>query len=220
MAPGVCPAGAIFCADFEEASGPPTGATLADPDESSNTTFAQLMTLDKTAPFDGAQSLKVTSPGAFHYRMLGVAVPATFWVRLYIKSDQDIGQDGHNAFFVAMTDPNYHNSMHSVEVSEQFTCILLNEHDTLFPTGTTCGVNKALPKNMWHCMEAMFDGATGSVQVFANGTMIVDAPAWAPAKAAFNTFEFGYANYHDPAASVWYDDVVVAATRVGCPPAP
>jgi len=218
--PGGCPTGAIFCADFEEASGLPPGATFQDPDESGGGAKfgdANLMTLDTTAPHAGAQSLKVTSPGAFHYRMLGVTVPQTFWVRLFIKSDQDIGQDGHNAFFIAMTDPNYHTSTHSVEVSEQFTCILLNEHDTLFPTGTTCAANKALPKNMWHCMEAKFDGSTGDVQVFANGTMIVNAPAWAPAKAAFNTFEFGYANYHDPAASVWYDDVAIATSRVGCP---
>ena len=98
-------------------------------------------------------------------------------------------------------------------MSEQFTCIILNEHDTLFPTGTTCGANAALPKNTWHCMEAKFDGATGDVQVFANKTLIVDAAAWPPAQAAFTTFELGYANYHDPAASVWYDDVVVPPTR-------
>jgi hypothetical protein len=217
VSPGACPANAIFCSGFE-ASGLPAGATFQDPDESSGgTTFAQVMTLDTVMPFDGAQSLKVTSPGPFTFRMLGVAVPATFWVRLFIKSDQDIGQEGHNAFFQAMTDPNYHSSTHSVEVSEQYTCIILNDHDTLFPTANTCTNNTALAKNTWHCMEASFDGATGDVQVFADGAQIINAPAWAPAKAAFNTFEFGYANYHPPAASVWYDDVVVAPTRVGCP---
>jgi hypothetical protein len=66
-------------------------------------------------------------------------------------------------------------------------------------------------------MEAKFDGATGDVQVFANKALIIDATAWAPAKAAFNTFEFGFANYHDPGGTIWYDDVVVAPARVGCP---
>jgi hypothetical protein len=219
--PGGCPADMIFCTGFEM-SGMPTGATFQDPDESGGGTVKfgtpMVMTLDTTAPFDGAQSLKVTSAGPFTFRMLGVAVPATFWVRLHIKSDQDIGQEGHNAFFQAMTDANYHNSTHSVEVSEQFGCIVLNDHDTLFPTGTTCAANTALPKNTWHCMEAMFDGTTGNVQVYANGTKIIDAVAWAPAVgAAFKEFEFGYANYHDPAASVWYDDVAIAPTRIGCP---
>jgi hypothetical protein len=215
---GACPSGAIFCADFEQASGLPAGAVLAAPDETGGgATFDTLMKLDTVAPFDGKQSLAVTSPGAFHYRMLGVTVPSAFWVRLYIKSDQDIGQPGHNAFFVAMTGPDYHNSMTSVEVAEQYSCILLNQHDMLFPTGTTCTVNTALAKNTWHCMEAQFDGVNGNVQVFANKTQIVNATSWMPAKANFNTFEFGYANYHEPAATVWYDDVAIATSRIGCP---
>jgi hypothetical protein len=172
--------------------------------------------LDTTGPYAGTKSFKVNSPGAFHFRMLGVTVPQTFWIRVHIKSDQDIGQDGHNAFIQAMTDPNYHNSTHSVEISEQFGCIILNDHDALFPTGNTCTVNTALAKNTWHCMEAFFDGATGNVQVYANGTQIINATAWANAKAAFNTVEFGYANYHDPAANVWYDDVAIGTTRLGC----
>ncbi len=219
VSPGACPANAYFCSGFEEASGLPQGATFEDPDESGGgTTFDKVMTLDKTAPYDGAQSLKVTSPDGFSFRMVGVAVPTnSFWVRLFVKSDQDIGQDGHNAFFQAMTDPNYHNSTHSVEVAEQFTCVLLNEHDALFPSGNTCGANKALAKDTWHCMEAKFDGTTGDVQVYADKTLIVDATGWASAKAAFNTFEFGFAYYHGPARSIWYDDVVVAPERVGCP---
>jgi hypothetical protein len=212
-----CPAGAIFCADFEEASGPPTGATLEAPDETGGgATFATLMALDTMSPYDGKQSLMVTSPGSFHFRMLGVTVPASFWVRLYIKSDQDIGQPDHNAFFVAMTDPNYHNSATSVELSEQFSCVLLNQHDALFPTGNTCTVNTALVKNTWHCMEAQFDGVNGNVQVFADNTQIINAMSWMPAQATFNTFEFGYGNYNAPGATVWYDDVAIATTRVGC----
>ena len=219
VSPGTCPADAYFCSGFEEASGLPQGATFQDPDESGGgTTFDQVMALDKTAPFDGAQSLKVTSTGSFSFRMLGVAVPTnTFWVRLFIKSDQDIGQDGHNAFLEAMTNPNYHDSTSRVEIAEQFTCVLLNEHDALFPAGNTCGANKALPKDTWHCLEAMFDGTTGDVQVFADKTQIINATAWAPAKAAFTTFEFGFATYHGPGRNIWYDDVVVAPTRVGCP---
>jgi hypothetical protein len=217
-AAGACPPGAIFCADFEEASGPPTGATLEAPDETGGgATFDTLMKLDTVAPFDGKQSLAVTSPGSFHFRMLGVTVPASFWVRLYIKSDQDIGQPSHNAFFQAMTDANYHNSTTMVELAEQYSCVLLNQHDATFPAGTTCSTNTALAKNTWHCMEAQFDGTTGNVQVFADKTQIINAMAWAPAKATFTTFEFGYGNYNTPGATVWYDDVAIATTRVGCP---
>jgi hypothetical protein len=200
-------------------------AAIQDPDEygiafgDSTNAFS----LDTTGAFAGSKSFHVNSPSAFHYRMLGVTVPKTFWVRLHIKSDAAIGQEGHNAFFVAMTDPNYHNSTHSVEVSEQFNCIILNDHDTLYPTGNSCGANSALSANTWHCMEAMFDGATGNVQVYADGTQIINVAAWPNAMATFNTLEFGYADYHDmpvqnpPPTNVWYDDVAVAPTRIGCP---
>jgi hypothetical protein len=213
-----CPAGALFCADFEEASGPPTGATLQAPDETGGgATFDTLMKLDTVAPFAGKQSLAVTSPGSFHFRMLAVPVPSSFWVRLYIKSDQDIGQPDHNAFFEAMTDPNYHNSATTVELSEQFSCLILNEKDSLFPAGNTCTVNTALAKNVWHCMEANFDGVNGNVQVYADKTKIIDAMSWAPAKATFNTFEFGYGNYNAPGATVWYDNIAITTTQLGCP---
>jgi hypothetical protein len=216
-ATGFCPTDHIFCADFEEASGLPTGASLAAPDESS-TTFgtAGFMVLDTAGAYAGNQSLKVTSPGSFHFRMVKVTVPQTFWVRMYIKSDQDIGQPDHNAFFEAMTDPDYHKNT-GVELSEQFSCLLLNKSDTLFPTGTACGPATALAKNVWHCMVAQFDGATGNVQVFAEKTQIINAVAWAPAKAAFNTFEFGYGNFNSPGASVWYDNIAITTAPLSCP---
>lgn len=213
-----CPSGAIFCADFEEASGLPMGATLQAPDETGGgATFETLMKLDTMAPYAGKQSLAVSSPGVFHYRMVGVTVPSAFWVRLFIKSDQAIGQPEHNSFFQAMTDPNYHNSKTSLELSEQYSCLVLNEHDALFPKETTCAANTALSKDTWHCMEANFDGVNGNVQIYADKVKIIDAMSWMSAKADFNTFEFGYANYHSPGATVWYDNVAIATSRIGCP---
>lgn len=216
-ASGFCPMDHIFCADFEEASGLPSGAVMAAPDEST-TPFGtpDFMVLDTTDPFAGRQSLKVTSPGSFHFRMIGVTVPTSFWVRLYIKSDQDIGQPDHNAFFEAMPTPDYHPKL-GVEVAEQFACLLLNQSDTLFPTGTACGLATALPKNVWHCMVAQFDGVNGNVQVFVDQTRIINAVNWAPAQKTFTTFEFGYGNFNSPGASVWYDNVVITTTPLTCP---
>jgi Cip1-like, core domain len=151
--------------------------------------------------------------------MLSVPVPKTFWARLYMRSDVDIGQEGHNAYFAAMTALKYSESTNTVEFSEQFNCVQLNEHDSLYPmsdsSGKTCA-GPALPKNTWHCLEAMYDGATGNVQIYANGTKIVDAMGWARAKATFANFEFGFADYHGPGRNVWYDDVAVGPSRIGC----
>ena len=222
-ATGFCPSGAIFCADFEEASGVPMNnpvgtATFEDPDQYGSTfdgTMA-VMALDTTDPYDGKQSLKIDPGESGKFRTLAVAVSATFWIRLYIKSDQAIGQTNHNSFFAAGIDPNYHNA-NNVELSEQFGCILLNKSDSLFPTGNTCGVNTALSANSWHCMAAQFDGTTGNVQVFAGTTQIINAQGWAPAKETFTTFSFGYLEYNPNNATVWYDDVVVSTQPLSCP---
>ncbi|MES1208559.1 MAG: hypothetical protein ABUS79_21685 [Pseudomonadota bacterium] len=220
---GFCPSGAIFCADFEEASGVPSNApvgtaTFADPSEYGKTFGAPspVMELDKTAPYAGTQSLKVDPSSGFSVRTLSVTVPQTFWVRLYIKSDKAIGQPDHNSFFGAGIDPDYSKGKF-VEVSEQFNCVLLNQSDALYPTGTACGANTALTANEWHCMAAQFDGATGNVQVFSGTTKIIDAVAWTPAKQAFTTFSFGYFAYNANSATVWYDNVVVSASPLSCP---
>lgn len=220
---GFCPSGAIFCADFEEASGVPSNApvgtaTFADPSEYGKMFSGAnaVMALDTTAPYAGAQSLKVDPSSGFSVRTLSVTVPQTFWVRLYIKSDKAIGQPDHNSFFGAGLDPDYSKGKF-VELSEQFNCILLNQSDALYPAGTTCGANTALTANDWHCMAAQFDGATGNVQVFSGTTKIIDAVAWAPAKQAFTTFSFGYFAYNANSATVWYDNVVVSASPLSCP---
>jgi hypothetical protein len=218
---GFCPAGAIFCADFEESSGVPMNspmgtATFEDPSEYGWTfggTTMAAMQLDTASPYDGKQSLKVNAPSGFAIRTLAVAVPATFWVRLYIKGT--IGAQDHNSFFAAGTSPIY-SSANNVELSEQFGCILLNKSDSLYPTGTTCGVNTALTGTDWHCMAAQFDGTTGNVQVFVGTTQIINAQGWAPAQETFNTFSFGYFAYNEP-ATVSYDDVVVSASPLSCP---
>ncbi|HSS38839.1 MAG TPA: hypothetical protein VLT58_08725 [Polyangia bacterium] len=220
---GFCPSGAIFCADFEEASGVPSNApvgtaTFLDPSEYGKTFGGSMavMELDKTGAYAGTQSLKVDPSSGFSVRTLSVSVPQTFWVRLYIKSDKAIGQPDHNSFFGAGLDPDYSKGKF-VELSEQYNCVLLNASDSTYPAGTTCGANTALTANEWHCMAAQFDGATGNVQVFSGATKIIDAAAWTPAKEAFTTFSFGYFAYNANSATVWYDNVVVSASPLSCP---
>jgi hypothetical protein len=219
---GFCPPGAIFCADFEEASGPPVSnpvgtASFQDPNESGATFGSGVMDLDAgNSPFDGKQSLRIDPSSGVSVRTLAVAVPATFWVRLYMKSDLAIGQLNRNSFFGAGTDPVYTMGNY-VELSEQYGCVLLNKNGMLFPTGTTCGANSALAANSWHCVTAEFDGTTGNVHVYSGATQIINAAAWAPAIEAFNSFSFGYFAYNPNGATVWYDDVVISASPLSCP---
>ncbi|KYF81214.1 hypothetical protein BE17_36295 [Sorangium cellulosum] len=179
------------------------------------------MEIDASIFHAGAHSLHVKPGGSgYDWRMLSVPAPGPkFWARLYVRSSVDIGQAEHNAFFQAMTGNGDPNEGHNVEVAEQFCQILLNLHDALvLQEGATsmCGSGTKLPANTWHCMEAYFDGTQGDVQVYANGTKIIDKAGWE--KLDFKTFSFGYLGFHGPARSMWYDDVAVAPERIGCAP--
>jgi hypothetical protein len=216
--PDFCPSNATFCSGFETVTaGPPAGATL----QVYTGMFSDVMAIDTTVANTGHQSLKVlsgTSVSAF--RMLSVPIPgSTFWVRLYARSDSVFGNTtaNHNSFFQAMVGTTPTSS--AVQVAEQFCQVLLNASDSLFPTGLSecSATGPSLAANQWHCMEAFFDGPNGNVQVYGDGSKMIDAAGWAPAKLTFATFAFGFAQYSGPARTVWYDDVAVGPTRIGCP---
>jgi hypothetical protein len=221
---GACPPDATFCSSFEDA-GLPAGSMFQPAYQASM--WMMFMTLDKTMYNSGKQSLEITKPTSegYYYETLSVPTPSpVFWVRVYMQSDVDFGQLGHNSFFSAVAgngDPNND----QMEVSEQDCQVLLNHKDTLSFSGDStsgsCGMcpcphgGTVLPANMWHCVETFFDGTNGVVKVYANGQMIIDEEH-AP-KIAYGSLNFGYEQYHGPERTMWFDDVVVAPGRIGCP---
>lgn len=204
-----CPAGATFCSGFEESSFP-AGTKF----HAVGPTGMNAYVIDTAQAFAGRQSLSIPMhSGGFYYRALAVPVPGPdFWVRLHVRVSRAFGDNGHDSLFGASTgniDADVNNEA-LVELSEQFDKVLLNTDDQLFnPPGTS-----TLAADMWHCVETHYDGGTGNVQVFVNGTEIIGATGYA--RHTFQTFRIGYMQYHDGRA-VWYDNVVVAPTRVNCP---
>jgi hypothetical protein len=183
--------------------------------------FSDVMALDTTQKNSGTQSLKVlsgTSPSAF--RMLSVPIPGqAFWVRLYVRSDSVFGNMSavHNAFFEAMNAANANSS--AVQFAEQWCQVLMNASDQLYPMNlSSCSTTgPTLSANQWHCVEAYFDGAGGNVQIYGDGAKLIDAANWTPAKMTYGAFGFGFAQYSGPARTMWFDDVGVGPTRIGCP---
>jgi hypothetical protein len=203
-----CPDGATFCSGFE-GTALPAGTKF----HAVGPTDAATYSFDVNDPKAGRQSLAIPEhSGGFYYRALTVPVPGSnFWVRLYLRVSRAFGDGGHDSLFGASNgnlDADV-NGEALVEFSEQFDEVLLNTDDQLFnPAGATM-----LPANTWHCIEAHYDGTNGNVQIFAGGKEIINAPGYA--RQTFQTFRLGYMQYHDTRA-VWYDDVVVAPTRVNC----
>jgi hypothetical protein len=62
-------------------------------------------------------------------------------------------------------------------------------------------------------MEAHYNGATGDVEIFADGEARITATGYRP--LTFQTFRLGYMRYNDD-RTVWFDNVVVAPNRVNC----
>jgi hypothetical protein len=216
-----CPSGATWCSGFEDSNLPQGAVYKLNGDPA--TPWTHDFEVDTTQHNSGKSSLRVrsASEASGAYKML--AVPsggASFWVRFYIRSDVDLGASDHNVYAQAAgsDDPNDSNN---VEFAEDVG-IAFNSHDAVrWPMGygrpSTGGTMPfTLPKDTWHCIEISFDGPGKHQQLFINGTQKIDATDFPASAYTFKTFRFGYNSLHGTIRKLWYDDVVVAPTRINC----
>ncbi len=219
-----CPADATFCSGFESDE-LPTGAVFklnGDP----ATPWTALFEVDTTQAFSGASSLRVrknSEPNASTmYKML--AVPsggADFWVRMYLRSDVELGQEGHNAYAAASAtdDPNDNTR---VEFADDVGLSFNSSDDVRWPESygrlESGGTNPyTLPADTWHCIELHFDGTGRTQSLFIEGEEVIAAPDYPGSAMDFAVFKFGYQGFHNEVdRGVWYDDVAVGPTRIGC----
>lgn len=178
--------------------------------------------VDSTQKNSGASSLKVKSAneGVGAYKML--AVPSggsAFWVRFYLRSDNDIGVHDHNAIAMASAsdDPNGQ----GVEFAEDVGLSFNTSDKVAWPEGfgrTTAGgeMPYSIAANEWHCIELSFDGPGKVQKLFIGGEEVINATGYPDAAINFTTFKFGYNALHGTQRVLWYDDIAVASTRVGC----
>ncbi|MES1165549.1 MAG: hypothetical protein ABUR63_07325, partial [Verrucomicrobiota bacterium] len=219
---GACPANATFCSGFETA-GLPTGAVYkanAAPGE-----WTRDFVLDTTIRHAGAASLRVktgaeagTSGSA--YKMLSVPAPAAaFWVRFYMRSEIDLGGEGHNPFAGASGSDEPNDGV-MVEFAEDVGIAFNSHDDVIRPDGFSRTMPYTLPKDTWHCVEISYDSATRNQKLFINNMALINVPSWPMAGqvgAGFKVFKFGFNELHGPPRKTWYDEVAVAAQRIGCP---
>jgi hypothetical protein len=91
-----------------------------------------------------------------------------------------------------------------------------------------------LPTATWACVEWQFDGPNNTMRFWLDGAAVdalivqgvgqgcVNQPASFEWKAPnFDNIVFGWESYQgDDARTLYIDDIVLATTRVGCPPKP
>jgi hypothetical protein len=207
-----CPTGATFCSGFEGTTLPSTSIFQSNP----VTQFA----FDTTVKHSGSQSLKITSAkSGFNIQEVVVPIPGNaFWARLFIQTSTDFGDNDHDSLFVGSTASTSqdNNAESGPEFSEQGNQILINADDKLYAMGGPGfpqGKGPQLTANTWHCIEAHYDGGSGDVEYFSDGTQLINAAGFL--KTTYQTFRFGYIEFNTP-RTIWFDDVVVAPDRVGC----
>jgi hypothetical protein len=103
--------------------------------------------------------------------------------------------------------------------------------DATLPEQSPAGValSAPLPTGTWNCVEFTVNQGNGTMQTWLNGTSVpgllldgvpthdIDGQwlnrTWRP---ALTDLRLGWESYGEGADTLWYDDVAVGSTRVGC----
>ena len=225
---GPCSAmGLLFCDDFEgqTVGAPPSGFVL----ESGGGAPGPI-TVTADSAQSGTQSVFVDgNTFSSHFTVKGAPVfplPANrMYVRVFIRVGSAF-ESGHSTFFEAGPDDTLNNTeirvgfhVQQLEVNrmpgdaEQ----LSNGGDYNDPLS---GI-KFVPET-WHCLEVLFDGDSDELRVWFEDNEVPelhvtdwkqDAGAWSP---TYEAVRFGYEKYSGPSMQVWYDDVAIGTSRIGC----
>ncbi len=226
-----CPSGAI-CDDFEsQTSSSPSGQwTVLSPDCSGTGTIE----IDSTFAYSGNKSLKVNGGGGFcnhvFAQLAGVdTMPGDdLYVRFWIYHDTPL-PGGHTAF-LTMQDEN--DGGKDLRMGGQNSVLQWNREadDATIPVQSPAGTSlvPALPVNQWNCLEIYVDQANGELQVWLDEvelegmkrdntpTADIDsqwASGWIP---DISNLRLGWEDYGGGPDTLWFDDVIVDTTAIGC----
>lgn len=225
---------AAFCDGFEDQStGTPSGTwSVTYPDCQGSGTAS----IDSTVAHQGSRSVRIN--GATGYcnhvfvranRDLGALGPvryARFWVR------HTTALPTQHVTFLAMRDANDGNR--DLRMGGQNGALQWNRasDDATLPEQSPAGValSMPLPTNRWTCVEFLVDGTQGRLQTWVDGTAVTGLAAdgepthdidrqwlsranWRP---NLTDFRLGWESYGEGADTLWFDDVAIGSSRIGC----
>jgi hypothetical protein len=227
--PAGCPSGA-FCDGFENQAGPaPAGDwSLAFP----NCQGTGTATVDTSTAHGGAKSVRVDGHAGYcNHVFLGTSrgiAASGLYTRFYVRHTTAL-PDGHVAF-VAMKDSA--DGGKDLRMGGQNRAMQWNREsdDATLPEQSPAGVAQSvpLPVNQWTCVEFGISGSELRTWVndnevpglHADGTPTADVDSqwlrrsgWRPAPT---DLRLGWESYGNGDDTLWFDDVVVSASRIGC----
>ncbi|MFB9234659.1 cellulose-binding domain-containing protein [Plantactinospora siamensis] len=226
-------AGAALCDGFEGQTGStPSGDwTVVNPDCSG----AGTATIDASTAHSGSRSVKVTGAAGYCNHVFVKStrnlsgVGSVRYGRLWVR--HTTAQPTDHTTMLAMNDAADGNR--DLRMGGQNGAMQWNRSsdDATLPEQSPAGVAQSvpLPTNRWACVEFMVDGSTGQLRTWLDGNPIAGLTAdgtpthdidgqwynrtWRP---QLTDLKFGWESYGNGADTLWYDDVALGTTRIGC----
>ncbi|KAK5734271.1 hypothetical protein LTR17_009102 [Elasticomyces elasticus] len=190
------------------------------------------VTLDSTTAHSGKNSMKVVggSDGYCGHVFFGTTkVPAggDVYVRTWLKHKTALS-DSHVTFIV-MPDSGLDGKHLRVSGQEEIIEYNRESDDATMPDLSPDGVSSTvgLPVDEWQCFEYHLS-SDGTIQTWLNSKEVAglsfdpagtnaNANGWGTTyKPDITGVYFGWESYAGSSDTFWYDDVAIAATRVGC----
>ncbi|MFI2711281.1 cellulose-binding domain-containing protein [Micromonospora sp. NPDC018662] len=226
-------AGAVLCDGFENQTGStPSGDwTVVNPDCSG----AGTATIDTTTTHSGGRAVRINGAAGYcnhvfirstkNLGSLGSVRYGRIWVR------HTTAQPTDHTTMMAMTDAADGNK--DLRMGGQNGAMQWNRasDDATLPEQSPAGVAQSLPlpTNRWACLEFMVDGSAGQLRTWLDGTAVAGLTAdgvpthdidgqwynrtWRP---QLTDLKLGWESYGGGSDTLWYDDVAVGSSRIGC----
>lgn len=225
---------ATLCEDFE------SGTTL---DASRWQTVMPMcsgtgkLALDSTQAHSGKNSVRIDGAGGFCNHVFLSPVMSLFpasdplFVRFYVRISTALTQS--HVSWLAMRDEHDMNDLRMGGQSEILMWNRASDDATLpelSPTGIAMSAKPAT--NTWMCVEFSIDGAKGELHTWLDGTALAGLTVegdptpdvdsqwkrktdWHP---QLSDLRLGWESYGNDANTLWFDDVAIGSSRVGCAP--
>jgi len=226
-------AGAVLCDGFEGQTGStPSGDwAVVSPDCSG----AGTATIDTATTHSGSRSVRINGAAGYcnhvfirstkNLGSVGTVRYGRVWVR------HTTGQPTEHTTMMAMADAADGNK--DLRLGGQNGALQWNRasDDATLPEQSPAGVAQSLPlpTNRWTCVEFMVDGGAGQLRTWVDGTAVAGLTAdgtpthdidgqwynrtWRP---QLTDLKLGWESYGGGADTLWYDDVALGSSRIGC----
>jgi hypothetical protein len=233
--PSTPPAGcaaALICDDVEGQTGAaPSGAWAFSARDCAGT---GAVAVDSAVAHSGTRSFRVDGRAGFcNHAFVGRTdigtVGGVVFGRFFVRHSTLL-PDGH-VTMMAMRDSN--DGSKDLRMGGQNRAMQWNREsdDATLPAQSPAGVAQSipLPTGVWSCVEFMVDGPAGQTRTWVNGaevaglrddgvpTQDVDAQwlgrAWHP---TLTDFRLGWESYSTGDDTLWFDDIALGRTRIGC----